>query len=727
MDNLFQFEFGGATVEWYYKKFAPLSDSAIFAKWGGTSLNVSILRGEGEPSMDFFPLQVEYLERMYAIGKISSSPYVKREGHPSDAAILKGRIIDRAIRPRFPEGLVDTVQIYVNVFSFDKNYDPLILSFNTIVAGLMASSIKFNGPLSALRISLNEANNLIVNNHAIPLWDANGVNETEKENMNMVISVDRTGVVMFDAGMNEIVEDKVKEGMRFAIEQSEPIFKAQEEFAKKFGIEKKEGVVVTVPEDLITKIKSNYGEEIEKTLSNPNKEERLEQMDSLQDSIKETILEEKKDSFETEADKKTMEGLISRAIAKVFKKYVRKFVIEENKRLDGRDFDEVRPLNIEVGAIPRVHGSGMFMRGETQVLTIATLDSLQKQLQIEEMTGDEERSYIHEYYSPPYAFGQPGRIRYYPGRREVGHGALAEKALLPVLPSKEEFPYTIRLVSEVLSSAGSTSMASTCASTLALMDAGVPIKKPVAGISVGVIMDNNDTSKFKLLTDIQELEDFYGEMDFKVAGTKDGITAIQMDQKRGVLPVEVFDQALDAAKAAREFILSKMLDVIPQVRSELSKYAPGVKTIKIDPDDIGRLIGPGGKVIKEIMKESNSEIYIEDDGHVTVSAVDQSNLEKSIAMIKEALGGDDRNHSRRPRKEYKIGEVYEVEVVDLKPFGAIVKILDGTDSTGLIHISEIADTYIKDINTVLKIGQEVRAKIIEVDDNGRIRLSIKQV
>ncbi len=724
MDNKYSFDLNGHTVTWYNRKFTSLSDASIFASWGETAVNVSILRGEGEPTAEFFPLQVEYLERLYAVGKIAASPYVKREGHPADSAILKARIIDRAVRPRFPKGLVDTVQVFVNVLSYSQEFDPLVLAFNTTVAALMASSIKFNGPLAGMRLSMDANGELYVNNKDLPLWNNDGENVMQQEKMNLFLAVEPEGIVMFDAVMNEVPEEVVKQAMRKAMSEAKPWFDAQKEFAKKFGEQKQEGVVISLPEDIVAAIDSQYGKQIKAALSNPAKEERVREIEQIEERINSEFalkyIEENKLEEDKEAEFKVQ---LRKAIEYLFKKYVRESVLKHNMRIDGRDFDQVRDLYVEVGLLPRTHGSGSFKRGDTHVLTIATLASLQKQLQIEEMTGDQERRYIHEYYSPPYAFGHPGRIRYYPGRREVGHGALAEKALLPVLPTKDEFPYTIRLVSEVMASAGSTSMASVCGSTLALMDAGVPIKRPVAGISIGVIMNDNGT--YKLLTDIQELEDFYGEMDFKVAGTRNGITAIQMDQKRGVLPIEVFDEALEKAKAARLFILDKMAEVISKPREELSKYAPAIETIQIDPDEIGKLIGPGGKVIKDIIKESGAEIHIEEDGQVQISAVNKASMDKAKELIREALDLD--NKLSAPQKQYKVGEVYEVEVVDLKPFGAIVKILDGSDTTGLVHISEIADTYIKDINTVLKVGQKVKAKIIEIDKRGRLRLSIKQV
>ncbi len=722
----FSFNFGKEPIKWYYKKFTRLSDSSIFAKWGKSAVNVTILRGEGQKTAGFFPLQVEYLERLYAVGRIASSPYVKREGHPSDSAVLKARVIDRAIRPRFPSGLVDTVQVFVNVLSYDPEFDPMILGFNTVVAALMASDIPFNGPLAGVRVSIDKDGKLFINNNDLPLWDIDGHNVMQDHKMNLVMAVEPNGIVMFDAVLNEIQEDVVKDAMRLAIAESEPLFEAQKAFAKEFGVPKEDGVVIIVPADLVSTLDSKFGKELKQALSLPEKEKRVEQIEEIQEKINSNFYEEyvEENSLDEEQAEE-FKSVLERAITKLFKKYVRDSILKDNIRIDGRDFDQVRDLGIEVGVLPRAHGSGVFSRGETEVLSIVTLASLQKQLQIEEITGDQERRYIHEYYSPPYAFGQPGRIRYYPGRREVGHGALAEKALLPVIPDKETFPYTIRVVSEVMSSAGSTSMASVCGSTLALMDAGVPITKPVAGISIGVIVDEDGS--YKLLTDIQELEDFYGEMDFKVAGTKDGITAIQMDQKRGVLAVEIFDEALEKAKSARMYILEQMANVINGPRESLSDNAPAIETIQIDVDDIGKLIGPGGKMIKEISKESGAELYIEEDGKVFVTAPNKASMDKAKSMINQAIGGTGRTERSKPRKEYKEGEVYEVEVVDLKPFGAIVKILDGTDSTGLIHISEIADTYIKDINTVLKVGQKVRAKIIEVDQNGRIRLSIKQV
>ncbi len=727
----FTFKVGDSAVKWYYKRLTPLANSSIFARWGDTVVNVSILRGEGTEENTFLPLTVEYLEKYYAAGIIASSPYVKREGHPSDAAILKARIIDRAIRPRFPKTLRDVVQVYVSVLSYDVTHDPLLLAFNTVVAALMVSDIPFVGDFVGLKLTVDSKGNPQFLYEDIPLWNGDGKHKAQLINMDMFLAVDDKGVIMFDAFVNNLPEKTVKRAVEFARDNKDAWLTPIREFVNNFDISKEPGVMIEVPEDLVKLIHTDFASQIEDTLRESDKTLRKEKLEELPDKVldhyfgQEDAAEEQPQPFEDDLSKDFpyTQQQVQLALEMVLKKFVKDLVLKQNERLDGRDFEQVRDLYAEIDLLPRVHGSALFKRGDTMVLTATTLGSLLQQLQLDEMTGEEERYYIHEYYSPPYGFGEPGRFRAYPGRREIGHGALAEKALLPVIPSKEEFPYMVRVVSEVMSSAGSTSMASATASSLSLMSAGVPIKKPVAGISIGVIGDK-DFTKYQLLTDIVEVEDFYGEMDFKVAGTKDGITAIQMDQKRLQIPYHVILEAFDWAKRARLAILDYLTNVISEPKKQLHPLAPKVLRISVPVEDIGKIIGPGGRIIKDIMERTDTKVYINEEGTVQIMGKDTDKLEQARQYIQDIVNGAER---MTPKREYKVGEVLEAEVVELKPFGAIVKLLDGTDSMAFVHISEIADFYIKDINNVLTIGEHVKVKIVGFDDKGRLRASIKQV
>ena len=724
------FSLFGNEASWEYKRLTKLADSSIFAKWGGTAINVSILRGEGDPATDFLPLTVEYIERYYAAGRISDSPYVKREGRPSDAAVLKARIIDRAIRPRFPKQLRDQIQVFVNVLSYDPDYDPLILALNTVPAALMASSIPFNGPLAGMRVGM-QADKVQIQNKVANLWDLAGHHKGELVLMDFVLAVDENGLVMVDGFFNQTQEEKVLEAVDVARQSSNEIFNAQQEFAQTYGVEKYDGAMIVVPSELQEKVQA-YEPAILEAFAKPDKLQKVEALDKLEHEILCRFVEEydkkcdvqlqDKQTQQDESEKQYTMGQVRMALENTFKNIVQKIVLEQGKRLDGRAFDQIRDLKFEVGLLPRVHGSALFSRGDTVVLSTVTLGSLMSKLHVEEMYGVQERRYIHEYYAAPYSYGEPGRYRYYPGRREVGHGALAEKALFPVLPSQESFPYMIRVVSEVMSSSGSTSMASVTGSSMALMDAGVPIKEPVTGISIGIVADKGFT-RHQLLTDIVGFEDFWGGMDFKVAGTRTGITAIQMDQKYGYIPFEYIPDILERAKQARLFILDKMSTVIGKPKAQVSQWAPKIEQVNIPADSIGLVIGTGGRVIKDIMEKTDTTIHIEENGTVTITGMDQDKLGQAKKMISDIAAGSD---NRQPEHNYKVGDVVKIQVQELKPFGAIVK-LDDTNVTALLHISEIADKYIKDISQVLSVGQILDAKIIEIDDRGRIRVSIKRL
>jgi len=701
--NEFSFDFAGSKMTWQYKKFAHLCDCSIFATWGNTAVNVAVLRGPAKEDSDFFPLQVEYLEKYYASGKIMSSPYNKREGFPTEEAVLKGRLIDRAIRPRFPKGLLDTVQLYVTVLSYDPQNDPLVLAFNATVAAFMASDIPFEGELSGLRISMSPEGKPYANPVDVTALSLKA-NETEMP-MNMFVGLDKNGVTMFDADMSEVPEAMVKESLQFAKEQSEVLWKAQAEFAKQVGIAKKEGVMMEIPAVVIEKLESTYMNELLAAVSDPSKFSRKEKLMALTNKLAA--------DFKETPEVKWYH--IAGAMDKEQKKLVRAAVLEKGHRIDGRKFDEIRELSAEVSVLKRAHGSAIFKRGDTHLLSVATLASPAKSQSVEDPSGEGINHFIHEYSGMPYAYGEPGRMAYKPGRRDIGHGALGEKALERLIPSQTEFPYMIRVVSEIMTEAGSTSMGSISGASMALMDAGVPIKRPAAGISVGVIADDT-FGQYHLLTDIAETEDFFGEMDFKVGGTEVGITAIQMDTKRLSIPYAVINEAIDAAKIGRTVVLDLMKKTIPEIRKTLSEFAPQIETITIDPEKIGKLIGPGGKMIKEITRMSGMDLNIHDDGTVDIFGAPAEARAHAKELIEAIF------------EEFKVGETYDGMILENRPFGSICKINRGDlEGKGLIHVSELADGFVKNPDDVVKPGQRVRVKVVGVDDMGRLQLSLKQV
>ncbi len=701
--NKYSFELAGSTVTWEYKRFAHLCDSAIFATWGNTAVNVTVLRGPAKEDSDFFPLQVEYLEKYFASGKIKGSNYDKREGFPSEEATLKGRVIDRAIRPRFPKGILDTVQLYVTVLSYDPKNDPLMLAFNTAVAAFMTSDLPFEGELSGIRVSMNADGSPFINPVDVTALSLKA-NEEEAP-MNMFLGLDKNGVVMFDADMNETPENTVKEFVKYAKEQSEVIWKAQAEFAAQVNATKKNGVMMEVPEVVIAKIEEAYMAELETAVSDPSKEGRKAKIEAISAKL----------SADFKEDSSVKGYHILAALDKEMKKLVRQAVLEKGHRIDNRKFDEIRPMSAEVAVLKRTHGSGVFKRGDTHLLSVATLASPAKAMSVEDYSGDGLIHFIHEYSGLPYAYGEPGRMAYKPGRREIGHGALGEKALERIIPSQQEFPYMIRVVSEIMTEAGSTSMGSISGASIALMDAGVPIKRPAGGISVGVIA-TDDFSQYHLLTDIAETEDFFGEMDFKVAGTDVGITAIQMDTKRYCIPYSVIDEAIDAAKVARTQVLAVVTSVIAEPRKTLSEFAPQIETVNVDPDKLGKLIGPGGKMIKEITRLSGMDLNIHDDGTVEIFGAPAEARARAKELIDAVF------------EEFKVGEVYEGMILENRPFGSICKIVRGDmEGKGLIHVSELADGFVKNPDDVVKPGQHVRVKVVGLDDMGRLKLSLKQV
>lgn len=684
-----EIEFGGQTLSLETGRLALQANGSVLARLGDTVVLATAVMGEAKEELGYFPLVVDFEEKLYAGGKIKTSRFVKREGRPSDGAILTGRLIDRSIRPLFPKkDFYNEVQVILTMLSVDQENSPAILGMIAAYAALTISNIPWQGSLGAARIGFKEGNFL--------LNPGNG--ELEFSDLNLILAGSKEGILMVEAEANELPEAEVIKALEWGHQQIQPIIALIEELQKEVGQEKlpvvEKEANLEIKQAILAYVQEKMGDE----LFSPTRASR--------DSAREEFLEELFLVFEGKVTKNEMTEIFDEAVRKA----VRVRILEKNLRPDGRDdLTVVRPLNIEVGVLPRTHGSALFARGETQVLTIATLGSTSLEQLIEGPTGEETKRFMHHYNFPPFSTGEVGRLGW-PGRREVGHGALAERALLPVIPSEEEFPYAIRLVSEVLSSAGSTSMASVCGSTLALMDTGVPIKSAVAGVAMGLVT-SEDQKQSKILTDIAALEDFYGDMDFKVAGTKNGINALQMDIKLAKVSHEILTVALNQARDARLFILQKMAQVIGEPRQELSIYAPRVISVLIDPKKIGEVIGPGGKVVRNIQDETETIIDIKEDGTVHISGKSEENAQRARAWIESLT------------KEVKVGEIYQGKVTRILDFGALVEILPGKE--GLVHISEFSPGYVSNVRDFVKEGEELKVKVVSLDERGKIRLSVK--
>lgn len=682
-------ELNGRTLTLEVGRFAEQASAAVLARYGDTMVLVTVTASSHETSLDYFPLSVEYVERLYAGGRIKGSRWVKREGRPSDDAVLAGRVIDRSIRPLFPKTYKHDVQVVLTVLSVDAENDPDVLGLVATSAALAISPIPWNGPVSGVRmgyIKEDGAGTFLVN----PT-----IAEQDLSDFDFVVASNREKVVMLEGGFCETPEDLVYEAVLKAKEANTKIIALIESLVKEVGKAKAPAGEETDTEDLKVKIIKDYKTEMEEIFTkHAAKENGSEEIEVLAQTIAEAY------------ENKWTVKQVSEALDRLFKKKVRENVIAHGKRVDGRKLDEIRPIEIEVGILPRTHGSAMFKRGQTQALTVATLGTPSLEQLIESPAGEESKRYIHHYSMPPYSVGETGRMGT-PSRREIGHGALAERALVSVIPSEEEFPYTIRLVSEIMSSNGSTSMASTCGSTLALMDAGVPIKEPVAGISIGLM---TDSKKFVLLTDIMGIEDFAGDMDFKVAGTKNGITAIQLDIKIDGLTDAIVKETLERAKTGRLMILEKMLKLMPAPRKNLSQYAPKVTVVKIPVEKIGEVIGPGGKMIRQIIAATGATVDVEDDGSVMISGTDSESVQKAVTWVQGLT------------HEVKVGEEYEGEVKRILPFGAFVEILPGKE--GMVHVSQMAAGFVNSPEDVVSLGQKVKIRVIEIDDQHRVNLSM---
>jgi len=674
-------------------KLAQTADVSVFGRLGDTCVLVTVVVGPENPNIDYFPLTVDYVEKLYAGGRIKGSRWVKREGRPSDDAVLIGRLIDRSIRPLFPKGFKNQVQVIITLLSVDGVNSPEIISAITTSVALHLSSAPWDGPISTIRVGYVKNNNQNKGTFF--------VNPDEQDqrfsHLNLVVSSTLEKVVMIEAEAEIIPEEIIMGGIKRASEENKKIIIFIDKLRRKAG---KPKLIIDETEqnqELMGILHKHYAGELNKiVLRKANSEEDKEEDISA-------IIEEVYDTYKNRFDKPT----ISKAITQFTHQKIRDQILKEKKRIDGRKPDQIRDLHIEASLLPRTHGSVLFQRGQTQVLSIATLGSPTLEQLIESPEGEEAKRYIHHYYMPPYSVGEVGRLGW-PSRREIGHGALAEKAIEPVLPSEEEFPYAIRVVSEILSSNGSTSMASTCGSSLALMDAGVPIKSAVAGISIGLVAKND--KERVLLTDISGIEDFAGDMDFKIAGTDKGITAIQLDVKNKGLTETVIKETIEAARLARLSILGKMNQVISYPRRELSKYAPRVVVLTPPADKIGEIIGPGGKNIKQIIAKTQTEIDISEDGKVSISGLDRDMVDKAVELIGNIY------------RKIEVGQIFEGEVKRILPFGAFVEFLPGKD--GLVHVSRLGRGFIRDPRSVVKIGQKVKVKVIQIDFQGRVNLSM---
>jgi polyribonucleotide nucleotidyltransferase len=666
-------------------RVAEQANGAVILRQGDTVvLSTAVMAKEPRAGIDWFPLTCDYEEKLYAAGKIPGA-FMRREGRPSETAILASRLTDRPLRPLFPDGFRLDVQVVSTVLSVDQENDPTILSINGASTALVISDIPFEGPVGAVRMGFLDGK-VVVNP---------SMSRMAESELDLVVAGTADAILMVEAGAKGVTEQTVLDALEMAHIEIKRICAAQIELRQQVGREKREWVPAAFPPQMLEIVGEYLALRLDKVLYSPDKATRESDIDDLR---RKTVVE-LGERFPEHIE------ILGKLFDKALKDRVRQRVVEEGVRIDGRGLKDVRTITVEVGVLPRTHGSGLFTRGQTQALTIATLGSMSDQQRLDGLTAEEFKRYMHHYNFPPFSVGEARPLRG-PGRREIGHGALAERALLAVIPPVEEWPYTMRLVSEILSSNGSTSMASVCGSTLALMDAGVPIKSPVAGIAMGLVMRDG---KFAVLTDIQGVEDSLGDMDFKVAGTRDGITALQMDIKVQGLTHEILAQALEQAREARLFVLDKMLAVLPKPRSEMSTYAPRITTIMINPDKIRDIIGPGGKMIRKITEETGAQIDVEDDGRVFIAAVDQEGGKRAIDWIKGLTD------------EVDVGRIYNGKVVRIMPFGAFVEVLPNQD--GLVHISKLSDHRVERVEEICNIGDEIVVKAVEIDSQGRLNLS----
>lgn len=687
-------EFAGRQLTVEVGQVARQANAAATIRYDDTVILSAVVNGDEPSTLPFFPLMVNYEEKMYSVGKIPGG-FIKREGRPSEHATLTARLIDRPIRPMFPEGFKYETQIYNTVLSVNKDATPEMTAMFGSSLTLGLSTLPFNGPIAGVQVGRVDGEFVI--------------NPTEAQlaasDIDLIVAGTKDAINMVESGAQEVSEADMLEALLFGHEAVKELCAFQDEIIAEIGQEKMEVELILPDADLKAAIEADYSEQMIAAVQNPDKMTRAEQVETLTDEIVAAYEEKFTDDDELDSIMKDVKQIIK----DMEKAEVRRLITEDKVRPDGRDLHEIRDLDSEVAYLPRAHGSGLFTRGQTQALSVLTLGPLAEHQVIDGLSSEEEKRFIHHYNFPSYSVGETGRPKS-PGRREIGHGALGARALEAVIPDEEDFPYTIRLVAEVLESNGSSSQASICAGSLALMDGGVPIKAPVAGIAMGLVMDSED--QYTVLTDIQGLEDHLGDMDFKVAGTAKGITALQMDIKIEGITRDILVEALESAKNARLEILNNMMNTIGQPREQLSEYAPKVQMIQIKPDQIKIVIGKGGDQINQIIDETGVKIDIEEDGKVSVYGEDQAMIDRAIEIIEELT------------EEVEVGKIYKGKVVRIENFGAFVEVIKGTD--GLVHISELADGYVKNVTDVVKMGEEVDVLVTEIDNMGRVNLSRKQ-
>lgn len=698
MYRKFETELAGRKLTVETGRVAELANGDAIIHYGDTVVMVNVTAAkEPREGIDFFPLSVDYEEKLYAVGKIPGS-FQKREVKPADKAILTSRAIDRPIRPLFPKDFRNDVCVVATVLSVEQDNSPEVCAMIGASVALSISDIPFGGPTAAVNVGYVDGQ--IVINPTVA--------QREHSRLKLTVAGTMEKVTMIEAGADEIPNDTMLDCIKAGHEEIKKLCKFIEGIKEEVGKPKFEYVSFATDKDVYAEIKENFKERMYQDVQAVDKEVRDANMDKLAEDIQAYFVE-KYGEEETEA--KSTE--IANSIHDLEKECVREMIFKEHKRPDGRRIDEIRPLSCEVGVLPRVHGSAIFTRGQTQVLSVVTLGTKSEEQELDGLDEEESKRYMHQYNFPSYSVGEARPSRG-PGRREIGHGALAEKALVPVIPSEDEFPYTIRVVSEVLSSNGSTSQASICGSTLALMDAGVPIKKPVAGISTGLVTSKENPDEYVMLTDIQGIEDFFGDMDFKVGGTKDGITAIQVDIKNDGLTYDIIKEAFERTKVARDYILDEIMKPqIAEPRAELSKYAPRIITTTINVDKIKDVIGPGGKMINKIIDATGVKIDIEEDGRVCIYTDDAENGRKALKMIEDIA------------KDIEVGKVYDGKVTRIMNFGAFVDIGGGRE--GLLHISKISNKRVEKVEDVLAVGDEIKVKVYEIDNQDRINLTMKDL
>ncbi len=701
-------------------RVAEQANGSALVTYGETVVLATATMGNEPREVDYLPLSVEYEEKLYAAGKIKGSRFIKREGRPSEDSILTGRMIDRIIRPRFDQKIRQEIQVVLTVLSFDQKNDPDIPALLAASIALGVSDIPWNGPMSGLRIG-HFADILRTktdkSGHFTDIlrtkadksghfadksgqWILNpDYQSREQSDLELVIAGDGKKINMLEGLSRQVKENVLSEAIEFSLPYIKQNIQFQQEIIDAINPQKQEPKIKYLPEKLLDKIKDWLAEKLEKAIYQPSKEEYRKEMDKLKNDLLAEFVSED-----------SPEDKIMEVFEEEIDHTVHQNILKKEKRPDGRKLDEVRPIKTEVGILPRTHGSALFRRGETQALSVVTLGPPGDEQLIEGLEPDVKKHFMHHYGFPPYCTGETGRMNG-PGRREIGHGALAEKALFSLIPNKEDFPYTIRLVSEILSSNGSSSMASISGSSLALMDAGIPIKRHISGVAMGLMMNSDDD--YKILTDIQGPEDHYGDMDCKVAGTEKGVTAVQMDVKIEGVSLEILKKVFSQAKEGRSYILDEMNKTIKEPRESLSPFAPRVFTLKINPDKIGIVIGPGGKMINEIINQTGVKIDVEDDGLVNISSDNEESAEKALEWVKNLT------------REVKPGEIFQGKVVKITDFGAFVEIIVGQE--GLVHISELAPYRVEKVEDVVKTGQIVTVKVKNIDQSGRISLTMKNI